>query len=337
MKILLIRTDFIGDLVLTTPLIATLAQRHHVDILVNPYSQGILAGNPHIRKIHIYTKFHLRAPGQSQFNVLLNRVKTMINIRRANYDAVIVVREKWGKHPLFWAKVSGAKRVIAFGTDAPDCVTDKIPEPEKKGHLVELLNKLTQPLGFDQPPGKLQLFVDKSAIEQAFKHHAIDRTLPVYGLQISARKVQQRWPETHFIELAHRLMQQEKCQILLFWSPGKAENLHYPGGDDIAARIVAACRGIHLIPIRTVNLQELMVSMSLCDLVITSDGGAMHVAAGVGKPIIALFGNSDPVSWAPWQVPHIIIADPDQTVSNISVDEVYKKFVELRDRVKQVI
>lgn len=333
MKILLIRRDNIGDLILTTPLIATLAQKYQVSMLVNSYNQGVLAGNPHINRIHTYTKLHHREPGQSAFSALLHRLKTMLAIRRANYDVAIVAGPKWDRHSLRWAKISGAKRVVAIGKNLPDWVTDQLPESNKSQHMVEALDALSRHLGCDQSPGKLELFVPESAIEQAVQKYAIDRTLPIYGLQISARKVQQRWPETYFIALAHRLAQREKCQILLFWSPGAADNPLHPGDDDKALTIIAACQDISLIPIKTNNLQEVMVGMSLCDQILTSDGGAMHIAAGVGKPIVALFGNSDPILWAPWKVPHKIIADPNQTVSNINVDEVYNSFVELRDRV----
>jgi len=97
----------------------------------------------------------------------------------------------------------------------------------------------------------------------------------------------------------------------------------------MAARIVAACNLPCLIPIPTRTLEELIGAMALCGQVVTSDGGAMHIAAGLGKSIVALFGDSDPVCWAPWQVPHIILSAPDQNVVSIATLEVFQALQQL--------
>ncbi|HTG54239.1 MAG TPA: hypothetical protein VL980_05280, partial [Gemmatimonadaceae bacterium] len=53
---LVIQTSFLGDTVLTTPLIAELAMRGPVDVLSTPAAAPLLANNPHIRTLHIYDK-----------------------------------------------------------------------------------------------------------------------------------------------------------------------------------------------------------------------------------------------------------------------------------------
>jgi len=345
MKILLIRRDNIGDLILTTPLIKTLAKHHQVDVLVNSYNQAVLDGNPDVHTIYLYTKLHHRKKGQSALSVLIQRLKTIIKIRKAHYDVAIVPCDHWNKRALKWAQLSGAKRIIAMGDDAPHSVTDKLPSfSQERLHIVEVLSKFTQPLGIFEEPGSVALYVSQEEIQKAAKIHKIDPSklrnphLPIYGLQISSRKIRQRWPTENFIQLAKRLDHAGPCQILLFWSPGDLHNKEHPGDDQKAQEIIQACQDLNISikPIPTKNIRELMVAMSVCDQILTSDGGALHIAVGVKTPVVALFGSVDSYHWAPWNIPHRLIDGADQDVKNISVELAYEKFTELREEILEL-
>lgn len=335
MKILIIRRDNIGDLILTTPLIASLAEKFNVkiDVLVNTYNQSVLENNPHIGRIHIYSKLHHRKHGQSALSVIMRRIKTYIDIRFARYDVAIIAREGFTKRQLHWAKISGAKRTIAFGNDASGSITDAIAKTQDKRHIVELLADLAKPLGAYSKPGPLELYVSEDELTSIAQKIAAPQNIPVYGLQISARKPLQQWQAEKFVELAHRISQREKCHFLLFWSPGSADNKEHPGDDEKAQRIMSACKDISITPVATKNLRELMAAMTLCDQILTSDGGALHIAAGVGVPVVAMFGNSDAWFWGPWGVPHETLEAPDRNVNLLSVDTVDERFIQLRRRV----
>lgn len=332
MKILLIRRENIGDLILTTPLISMLAKDHQVDMLVNSYNMSVLDGNPHVTKIHHYTKSHHEASLKAKMSVLIHRLKTTYSVWIAGYD-VAIIAGSWNKRPLMWAKLSRAKRIIAIGEDAPDTVTDRFPYMHQKGHIVDELAQLAKPLGYDLKPGKLELYITAAETEQAARKIGKRDELPVYGLQISSRKENQRWSADNFIELAHRLSQRELCRIVLFWSPGASDNPMHPGDDEKADLVMKKCRDIDLFPYKTNNIRELMAGMALCDQIVTSDGGALHIAVGVGQPVVALFGNNDSGYWAPWLVPSRVLEAAEQDVKNLSIDQVYENFIELRTEV----
>lgn len=335
MRILIIRRDNIGDLILTTPLIASLAKFYNIkiDVLVNTYNQPILDNNPYVGRVHLYSKLHHRKPGQSALGVILRRLKTYLDLRRAHYDVAIIAREHWDKRPLQWAKLSGAKRVIAIGTNTPEAITDPVAQPADKYHIVQLLAELAKPIDVFSQPGPLELYVTPDEISAMRQRLSIPAGVPVYGLQISARKPMQRWQAEKFVELAHQLSAHEKCLLLLFWSPGSSDNKEHPGDDEKAQQIIQACQGLSLVPVVTNNLRELMSAMSLCDQILTSDGGALHVAAGVGVPTVAMFGNSDAWFWGPWGVPNETLEAPERNVGLLSVDQVLASFIDLRARV----
>lgn len=335
MKILLIRRDNIGDLILTTPLIKTLASQKNftVDILANSYNKDVLQLNPYINKIYLYSKVHHREKEQSVIDVFWSRLKTLISIRKEHYDVVIIAKELYEKRSLHWAKMAKARRVIAIGKDSSPYITDLIePLSDNKTHIVELLNRLTSPLGINEEPGGLEIFIDPNSKNELKEKYNINNELPCYGIQISARKISQRWSTENFIKLANKISEHHSCQILLFWSPGTANNPMHPGDDEKAQEIIDNCKNIPLIPIRTNNIRELMASMQLCDQIVTSDGGALHIAAGVGVPTVALFGDSDAFFWGPWGVANETLQAKTRDVSEFDVNTVYHAFTLLRKK-----
>ena len=81
-------------------------------------------------------------------------------------------------------------------------------------------------------------------------------------------------------------------------------------------------RSLPLLPVPTPDLSELVAGLSLCDRVLCSDGGAMHLAAALGKPIVCLFGRSDAARWHPWGVPHALLQPASRDVRDIGVADV---------------
>ena len=84
-------------------------------------------------------------------------------------------------------------------------------------------------------------------------------------------------------------------------------------------------------PARTESLEDLIAAVALCCAFIGSDGGAMHLAAGLGLPIVALFENSGPNQrhWHPWHVPYEIVSPQTGDFSAIPVERVEQAWIRL--------
>jgi heptosyltransferase-3 len=66
--------------------------------------------------------------------------------------------------------------------------------------------------------------------------------------------------------------------------------------------------------------------------VVCSDGGAMHIAAALGKPILCFFGKSDKTRWYPWKASYVLLQPPSLNVADIGVDEAAHAFDQLLAR-----
>ena len=85
-------------------------------------------------------------------------------------------------------------------------------------------------------------------------------------------------------------------------------------------------------PGNTPTLSALMSALLTCDAMICSDGGAMHIAAGLGKPVLCLFGDSPPERWRPWAVPHRVLQATSRDVADIEVAQVLQALRSLLTR-----
>lgn len=338
MKILVIRRDNIGDLVCTTPIFSAL-RAHFPDAFlaafVNSYNAEVLAGNPDLDAVYSYTKAKHRRPGETVARVYWDRLKLFWHLRRLRFDYAIIAGAHFLPRALRLARAVRPRHIIGF-TEAGRAGVEHIdialpytlPGPL---HEVEDIFRLLRPLGIEGPPGPLTVVAPPDEKARALAAVTPLGTGPVVGLHISARKPSQRWPQERFAELARLLVARHGVRLMLFWSPGSETNPLHPGDDEKAAWIVDATRDLPLVAWPTQRLSQLMGGLAVCDAVICSDGGAMHIAAGLGKPIVCFFGRSDPERWRPWDVPHVVLQPTSRDVGDVSVREAASAFAQLVD------
>jgi len=337
---LVIRRDNIGDLICTTPLIRALRQQHpeaRICALVNSYNAPVLADNPDVNAVFAYTKAKHRPPGTSSAKVYWDRLRLFAQLRKMHFDYAIMAAPRFQPRLLRLARLVGARHIIGFsepdarGSAHIDIGVPYGPTPSPL-HEVEDVFRLLEPLAIGGPPPAVQVQPDKLETERA--RNALRQAMPrppqlLVGVHISARKPSQRWPAANFVELMKRLHQEKNAAFMLFWSPGDSANPLHPGDDDKAQEILQALHSIPVLPYATQNLGQLIAGLALCDIVVCSDGGAMHIAAGLNKPILSFFGKSDAARWHPWGVPHVVLQPETREVSEISVESALQAFCKL--------
>ncbi len=317
----MIRRDNIGDLVCTTPLIAALRQRYpqaRLCALVNSYTISVLQGNPDLDEVYAYTKLKHRAPGISRFRVALNRLLLLWALRRQRFDCAILVGAHFLPRALRLARVIRPRHILGFtepgkpGVQAIDIgIPYTSPHPM---HEVEDIFRLLAPLGITGAPPRMRIYPDAAELEsaqqvfrQTFRREA-GSTRMVVGVHISARENKNRWPVDNFIELIRNAHAKLDFAFVLFWSPGDKSNPFYPGDDDKAQAVRAALPGVPLALFPTQSVQRLIAGLAACDVVIGCDGGAVHLAAALGKPVLGLYGEKFVTHWYPWGVPHVALS-----------------------------
>ncbi|MDO8788925.1 MAG: glycosyltransferase family 9 protein [Sulfuritalea sp.] len=321
-KILVIRRDNIGDLVCTTPLISALRQRFPdgwLGALVNSYNAPVLDGNPDLDSVFAYTKAKHRGHGESLPGILWQRLLMMHRLRQMQLDDVIIATTSAQPRAIKLAQWLKPRRIIGFGDAKGLNVALSLDNAGR--HEVEDVFRVAAIYGIDGPPPPCRVFAPV-AVPPA-------PTLTI-GVHISARKSSQRWPAERFAETIKAIAAQGQVRFVLLWSPGTEDNPLHPGDDAKAKDVVDKVgAGGTAIPVPTQTLPELIAALAECDALICSDGGAMHLGAGLGLPIVCLFGNSGAKRWRPWSVPYRLLQKASLNVADIGVDEVVDAFMSL--------
>ena len=326
-RILVIRRDNIGDLACTTPLLHALRSQlpdAYLAALVTQYNAAVLAGNPDLDALHSYTKAKHRAEGDSVLRLYARRLKQVMTLRNERFDWVLLPGGPQASS-MRTARWIRAERMLVRGEQ--DAIAG--------AHEVEQCCNLLARMGLRYETPALQLTAEPTEtvpIADQIHRKWPERPQSVVGLHISARKVRQRWPVERSIELARQLHATRRAGVVLLWAPGSADDRLHPGDDEKSAAILSSLPDIPILPVPTARLEVLIAALSQCDRLICSDGGAMHLAAALGKPIVCLFGNSDAGRWRPWGVRYELLQPPSRNVADIRVDEVLAAYDRLPGR-----
>ena len=334
-KILVIRRDNIGDLILTTPLIRALRQRFPqawIGALVNSYNATVLEANPDLDEVFVYTKAKHRGSA-SALSAYWSTLSLILRLRKLRVDYAILASPAASSKAQMFARRIRARTIVGFG----DCATPEFTlqaSPPGTMHEVEEVFRIAPFFGIEGPPPKTAVFVDARNVTAA--RDPITKALPakrvLIGVHISARKPQQRWPVEKFVEFLRQLRQNNPdLGFVLFWSPGESDSKTHPGDDAKAHQILNQLGTFPIVPYPTHNLSDLFAGLAVCEQVVCSDGGAMHVAAALGKPILCFFGNSEVRQWHPWGVRYQLLQPPSKEVADISVGQALEKYRELQN------
>jgi heptosyltransferase-2 len=267
---LVIQTAFLGDVVLTTPLLSVLAQRHGpVDVVTTPPAASLLEQHPAVAEVVRYDK-HGTARGWRG----LRRLGSELRARR--YHSVYLPHRSFRSAAL--ALWSGAAERIGF-SDSPAALTytRRVARP-KSGHEVERLLVLAGP--FDGPPPPVSLGI------AAADHAAAEAWLTAHGIASGFTAMApgsvwgtKRWP--YYAELVRHV---EGSFVIV----GGMEDAA------LAEKIVQSSAGKAVSAAGALSLRESAALIRRARLLVTNDSAPLHLATAMGTPVLALFGPTIP-------------------------------------------
>jgi lipopolysaccharide heptosyltransferase II len=302
-RILVIRLDLIGDLVLSLSVVHLLKRTYpdaEIDLLALPSSAKIAASDPDLNEIIAYDPNIWRRPQallRAQNWSALRALRTRLHARQ--YDLAVNVFGNWGA---VLAVLSSAPRQVGFaGEGYPGFMTDSVPgrhwdNPGTPLHEVDYCLQLAQATGASITPDDRipHLAVDPQArqeVEKLLAQEGIQAGRTLIACHVSSNNGQsKRWPVPYWATLIDRLIHEDGDSVVL------------TGAQNDLALIELILRRTHEHPINLAgktSLTQLAALLQRADLVITGDSGPMHIAAAVGTPLIAIHGPTNPAHSGP--------------------------------------
>jgi ADP-heptose:LPS heptosyltransferase len=326
MKLLVFRRDNIGDLVVTMPVFTALRQRFpeaRIEALVNSYNAPVLDRHPDVDAVHSYTKTKHSASRWEAFTEWAGRLSQLAALRRTRFDYVVIASP--GHHPrqIRQARLLRPRHLVAFVPTGVNAAGVDLPviQDRREGHHAEDTFRILEPFGISGPPPAPRLARDA-------RPPAPQGPLTI-GMHVSARRPRNRWPEEAYVSLVRELHAHFDARFHLFWAPGADDDARHPGDDARSARIAAALTGLPVQPVPTRTVKGLIDALAACDVLVCSDGGAMHLAAALAKPIVCFFGDSPASEWHPLGVPYRLLQPPSLDAADIAVEEALAAFESL--------
>ena len=282
-KILIISPSWIGDCIMTQPLLRRLHARHGkdcvIDVFAPAWSQAVFARMPEVNEILLNPFAHgaLR---------LRERWRVGRELGRRGYEQVIVLPGSL-KSALI-AAATGIKQRTGYVGEQRYFLLNDIRKLDKAALplMVERYTALADPAGSpvaESAPPRLQIAADTQAA--ALAKFALNREKPVLALCAGAEYgAAKRWPPRHFAETARHFAAQG-WQIWLFGSAKDAP---------VSQQINELSGNICIDLCGKTDLAEAVDLLACADTAVCNDSGLMHLAAAVGCRVVAVYGSSSP-------------------------------------------
>ena len=316
-RILLVRTDRIGELLLTTPAFSAVRESFtgaKIDLMVRPSSSPVVEGNPSLDSI-------IKIDPDSDLNSFAKRLKFIRRLAASGFDMAIIFNpNKFLNIAVFLAGIPvrvGYDRKLGFLLT--HAIEDKKHLCEK--HEVEYDLDLARAAGACAD-GKGPCFPlsesDERNAEKILKENGIKEAGACFvAIHPSTSNPEKAWPAEKFAEVSDMVMEKFRASIVIVGGGGER---------GIADRLKSKARNKVIDLTGKLSLKELGAVLKKASLLISCDSGPVHVASAVETPVVALFGESRPGGsskrWGPYGRRHVVVGKPK--VTDITVGEVFE-------------
>jgi ADP-heptose:LPS heptosyltransferase len=304
-RILLLRLERIGDLLMALPAIAdvrSFAPDAAIDLVVGSWNAELAQAIDRVTRVETLDAAWLGREGEGLGLAALIRAARRWRIAR--YDLAINFEPDIRSNLL--AASSGATWTAGYRSGGGGALLDVALEYDRGVHTTDNARRLVatvlgrtraklHPIDADRdarPQSEMAPIIVLATETRANATNLLrDARRPLVGLHVSGGRAIKQWEPERFADVARRLIEATGATVVLTGSDADrslvntvAQTLPSSQAIDVAGHL---------------DLLTLAAILERLDLLITGDTGPMHLAAAVATPIVAVFGPSDPARYAP--------------------------------------
>ncbi len=286
-RILVVNVNWLGDVVMTTPIFRSLKRafpQAHIVCLAVPRVRDILESSSDIDEIIDYDE-------DGRHKGILGHWKLIRSLRRKKFDTAFLLHRS--RTRAFLAFCAGIPTRIGYDTKKLGALlTQKVTPLEGNVHKVDYYFHVIEAAGISDEKPVSVLHYEEAAlqsIEQRFLNFGIQADERVVVFHVGANWKFKQWPVEYFIELACLIQRLGNVRVIV--SGGRADQ-------EAAKRIQSEVPGLFSL-VGEINVKELVALLYRADVVVSADSGPMHIASSVGTDVVALFGPTRPADSGP--------------------------------------
>lgn len=292
-NVLVVRSDRLGDVVLSTPVYESLkASFPHLKItaMVNPIQGGILEDNPNLHKI-----------------ILMRRRRfwrAIRDSRKEKFDLTITLNKKFSATATFFALCSNAKLMAGYlHPQNPWKYNIWIPIETPPRHEIENNLALLEHMGVPKIISQPKVYFNKrenSKIAEIMNSSSRER--PLILVKTGTRIAEWGWQWEKFQTVIEHILKNKIADIWLINGPGEEAGL--------ISEISKMDFKPRLLPL--LKTKELALLIQQCDLLFCNHTGIMHLASAVEKPVCVIFKHGEIQRWGPRHPKSVVLDDRHQ-------------------------
>lgn len=319
-KIIILRQDRIGDLLISVPFLKTLKYN-----LKNSVIDIILSGKNQVAKNCIidFTDSQFILPKN------LKIIPFLFKLRKKHYDICIDLFDNSSATSSFLIKYIKPKRSIGLEKSNASIYDYVVPLKNKNEyHIIDRIADLLFPFNINPKEQyfslEYKLPVDATMFANNFFYQLIqkDSNKAVLGINIAGSSEAKFWGARNNIDFIKEINKQfPEVVVILFGTNDYSEILN-----EIKTQTNSR------IASQTKNFDEYAAMISLCNFILTPDTSAVHLAACFNIPCICLYTIFDGdfgIAWTPYNSPHTLLTVRNTSLNQISVKSVFAAFKEL--------
>jgi lipopolysaccharide heptosyltransferase I len=287
-RILLIKPSALGDIVHTLPVLNLLRRRWpaaRISWLIGSAFADLVRGHPQLDELITFDRKRF-ARGWHSPRAVVELITFLRSLGKQQFDLVIDLQGLLRSGTL--TALTRAPVRVGFSNArelAHLFYTHHVPVHTMEQHAIERYLNVTEALGCGRGP--VEFHFHSNEHDRARVGGLLDGIDRFAVLLPGTNWMTKRWPAENFAALVRPLREQFGMTTVIAGGPDVAE---------IASRIDGA---VNLVG--KTNLRELVVLLERASLVIANDSGPMHIAAALGKPLVTMFGPTNPIRTGPYQ------------------------------------
>lgn len=295
MRILIRATNWVGDAIMALPALRAVRGRFPeatIAIVAQPYVADIYCGQEICDELIAYDPKGAHA-------VLGGRERLTTQLRAQRFDVALLLQNAFDAAWLVWR--AGISERIGYARDGRSLLlTKRIPVPKageipphEQFYYLELLRRAGW---IDSLPDEpyVRLYVGeghRQAAEETLAAAGARRNVPRIAIGAGASYGSAKcWPPERFADFLNRYRRHTDSDVIFFGTAAEQQ---------VSDMIAAGITGPVISLVGKTAIADLPALLSRCQLFVGNDSGAMHVAAAVGLPVVAIFGPTDPDGTSP--------------------------------------
>lgn len=306
-KVLCVRPDNLGDVLMTTPALHALREALPGRSITLLTSSAGAALAPHLPDVDEYLRFdapwYKHESGESAQQLM--RIAELLRERAFDSAVIFTVFSQSPLPTAMLCHMAGIPRVAAYCRENPYAlIPDWVPDTEPFDgieHEVERQLRLARLLGAPQPDDtRLRVKVfdrDRERVDDKLRALDIQAGEQWVVMHPGASEEKRRYPPARFAAVARLLWQRHRLRTLITGSAAEAR---------LAARVADEAGPAARSLAGQLSLGELIALIERASLLVSNNTGPVHLAAAAGTRVVVLYALTNP-QHTPWQVPHRVL------------------------------